>query len=193
MTASARTRDTARRATEVRRDDSAYAAIARPRSTDGSHGVIAPNNPRTTSVNARRMPRGDRRSAGPTSARTKATFAPDTARRCDSPDALGSSPRPNRGGHACRRGGIPPSGARSVGGSTSVPASATDRASFATRATVDRGLDASTSSSVVEAGDGMPPVESFVVGVEGVEPAPQDGSIAGREHGHAAPSRRRRR
>jgi hypothetical protein len=67
------------------------AAMADARSTDGSPLVTSAKKASSPSVTTQRSPNGIRRSAGPATARTKATFSPDTARRWVSPDPRKSS------------------------------------------------------------------------------------------------------
>ncbi len=68
-------------------------AITPARSTDGSNRVSRQKNAMTPTVRNQRGPSRSRRSTGATSASTKATFSPDTARRCVSPDPRKSSVR----------------------------------------------------------------------------------------------------
>ena len=61
------------------------------RSTDGSKRVAAAKQTMTASASPVRGNNESRRNSGANTSRTNATFAPDTARRCDRPDARYSS------------------------------------------------------------------------------------------------------
>lgn len=70
---------------------SASAAIATARRTDGSHLVRTPNARRIDTEATNRPRRARRRNSGAATAKTNATFCPETARRWLRPDARKSS------------------------------------------------------------------------------------------------------
>ena len=82
--ASARTLDAGRPTND---DPNATIASADARSTDGSKRVIVANINTITAAATVRRPSESRRNNGPNSASVNATFSPDTASRCDSPES----------------------------------------------------------------------------------------------------------
>ena len=69
----------------------AMRAMAVARRTDGSRRVANAKKTNSPMATPRRQRGPSRRSTGPAATRTNATFSPDTARRCERPDARKSS------------------------------------------------------------------------------------------------------
>jgi len=116
----------------------AVSAMATARRTDGSQRVIAPNTTTTAAPRAKRARRPRRRRTGAASASTNATFEPETASRCDSPEARNSStvrsgiPRVSPSRKPARR-------PRCAAGRDAPPARTRRRSAFAARSRGDDG------------------------------------------------------
>ena len=125
----------------------ATAAMAEARMTDGSNRVSVANPSSTTRVGTQRQRRSRRRRAGPATARTKATFWPDTTSRWVSPEARKSSattgdwPRSSPSTN-------PPNSARVSGGRSAAPRSRRRRKPFSAARGWPAGSCASTVSTL---------------------------------------------
>lgn len=116
----------------------AVRAIATARSTDGSQRVIAPNTTTTTTPRANRARWPRRRRAGAARASTNATLDPETASRCDRPEARNSSTvRSDTPLVSPRRN--PASRLRCAAGREDPPASTRPRRALATRSSGEVG------------------------------------------------------
>ena len=96
-----------------------------------------------------------RRSNGPKSASVNATFSPDTASRCDSPESRYAATT-SSGTARVSPSRKPASSARGVGGSGAVPRSTTSRSPLATPQRAARGREREHLDAV-EAADRVPP------------------------------------
>ena len=124
--------------------------IASARSTDGSQRVTNPKRTSTATPAASRPPRLIRPSNGDVSARTNATFCPDTTRRWVSPEARKSSTVSTD----CARSSPstkPANRARRSSGSDAAPATSVRRTPFASRLTGPPNAHEPTSSMLSRA------------------------------------------